>query len=447
LNIVIAGAGKVGYFLAKELMEENEVTLIDSNEKTIQNIDETLDVLSIYGDVENPHTYRNIQKDIDLFIAVTDSDEVNLLSSLIIDNIVHVKEKIVRLKNDFFMNEQIKSRLNITDVITPAKDVANTFNHLIDFPHANNIKTFDYTKALLLSIRIHDQFEPILASTYKKTLSDKIIIAGVERGNKFFISGDMTMLMPNDLVYFFTFPSQMDEIRVNICNKSIKQDIRNCIIYGANLLGIEIAKVLAKKGLNIKLIDRSFEGCKAANAILKNSVEVIKSNYNLDFFLENHAQNANIFIAATTNDEFNITKCMEANQKGIEKVIGIHNNRQYASLMRKLGIEVIRGEKMNAYYNILEKISSSQIVSQRAFCGGEGIIYLRKVFSGSKLIGEKLEISNKIYEKGNFSVQRDKKFFSYKNIETFKEGDIIICFSLSKNAKPITNWFKQNIDE
>jgi len=445
LNIVIAGAGKVGYFLAKELMEDNEVTLIDSNEKTIQNIDETLDVLSICGDVENPHTYRNIKEDIDLFIAVTDSDEVNLLSSLIIDNIVHVNEKIVRLKNDFFMSDKIKNKLGITDIITPAINVANTFNYLIDFPHANNIKTFDYTKALLLSIRTHDEFEPILLSTFKTEFKDKIIVAGIERGDKFFIPDEMAMLMPNDLIYFFTFPSQMKDIRVSICNKWNKQEIKNCIVYGANQLGIEISKVLANKGLNIKLIDKSLEGCKQANNILRNSVEVIKSNYNLDFILENHAKNANIFIAATTNDEFNITKCLEANQKGIEKVIGIHNNRQYASLMRKMSIEVIRGEKMNAYYTILEKIASSKIVSQRAFCGGEGMVYLRKIFSD--MVGKNLEISNKIYEKGSFFVQRDKKFISYKNIELFEEGDIIICFSLSQNAKSITDWFKQNIDE
>lgn len=445
MNIVIAGAGKVGYFLAKELMEENEVTLIDSNEKTIQNIDETLDVLSICGDVENPHTYRNIQDDIDLFIAVTDSDEVNLLSSLIIDNIVHVKEKIVRLKNDFFMSEKIKNKLNITEIITPIINVANTFKFLVDFPHANNIKTFDSTKAFLLSMRASDDIEPIMVSSFQKKLEDKSIIAGIERGNKFYIPDEMAMIMPNDLVYIFTFPSQMSDLRVTICNRLEKQEIKNCIIYGANQLGLEIAKVLIKKGLNIKIIDRTLEGCRNANAVLKNSAEIIKSNYNLDFLLENHAENANIFIAATTNDEFNITKCLEAKEKDIEKVIGIHNNRQYASLMRKLGIEVIRGEKMNAYYRVLEKISSSNIITQRAFCGGEGMVRLRKI--SSKLIGKKVEISSKVYEKGTFFVQRGKTFINYKNVEAFEENDIVISFSLSKDTKTITNWFRQKIDE
>ena len=425
-------------------MDENRVTLIDSNQKTIQNIDETLDVLSICGDVEDPYTYRNIKDDIELFIAVTDSDEVNLLSSLIIDNIVQVKEKIVRLKNDFFMSEKIKKKLGITDIITPFINVANTFNYLVDFPYANNIKTFDCTKSLLLCVRAHEDLKPVFLKSLKDEFSDKIIVAGIERGDKFFMPKETTMVMPGDLMYIFTFTSQVKNIGSKICYEPDKQEIKNCIVYGTNQLGIEISEVLVKKGLNVKLIDKNMEGCKRANAILKNSVEVVKSNYNLDFILETHAQNTNIFIAATINDEFNITKCLEAKQKGIKKVIGIHNNRQYASLMRKLGIEVIRGEKMSAYYEILEKISSS-IVSKKAFCGGEGIVYVRKIFP--QMVGKKLEIRSNIYNKGSFFVQREKKFFNYSSIDEFKIEDIIVCFSLFEDSKLITSWFKQNLDE
>jgi len=443
MNIVIAGAGKVGYFLARELMEDNEVTLIDSNEQTIQNNENTLDVLNIYGDVENPYTYRNIQKDIDLFIAVTDSDEVNLLSSLIIDNIVNVKEKIVRLKNEFFMSEDIKTKLNITEMITPAANVARTFNHLIDFPHANNIKTFDYTKAVLISARVHEEFYPTTILSFLDKFENRLIIAGIERGDEFFIPHEEDLIQQNDLVYFFTFSSYMDKIRTNICNKDYKQSIKNCIIYGASQLGIEIAKTLLQKGINIKLIDLDIEKCKIANTILKDKVEVLKNSYNQDIYLENHAEDINIFIAATNNDEFNLTKCIEAKEKGIEKVIGIHNNNQHAKIMRKFGIEVIRGEKMNAFYSILEKITSSKIITHRAFCGGAGNVYLRKVFPNTSLIETKLPLNDKIYKLGIFYIQRDKKFFSYKSIEKFEENDTIIVFTADENSKQVINWLKQ----
>jgi trk system potassium uptake protein TrkA len=447
LNIVIAGAGKVGYFLAQELMVDNEVTIIDSKDVAIQNIEETLDVLCIHGDVEDPYTYRNIQKDIDLFVAVTDTDEVNLLSCLIIDNIVNVKEKIVRLKNNFFINDNIKKKLGISTMITPALNVAENFNYLVDFPHVNNVKIFDYTKALLLSIRAHEKFEPVMISTFISKFDNKIIIAGIERGNKFSIPGEFDMILPNDLIYFLTFPGVVNEIRENICNKLDKQAIKNCIIYGANQLGIEISKVLAKKGLNIKLIDKNIENCQHANTILKNSVEVVKSNYDLDAVVENSTNDINVFIAATTDDEFNIIKCIEAKQKGIEKVIGIYNNKQYAILMRKLEIEVIRGEKMNAYYTILEKINATSNIIQKAFCGGDGTVCLRRIFPDSKLINTKPPISAKANDKGRFYIIRDKKFYLYIDIEKIEEEDIIVAFMQKKDTSLVANWLKLQSSE
>jgi trk system potassium uptake protein TrkA len=446
MKIVIAGAGKVGYFLAKELMVDNEIIIIDSNERAILNINNTLDVLCINGNVEDPNTYKDIQDDIDLFIAVTDSDEVNLLSALIIDNIVHVKEKIVRLKNDFFVNEKIKRTLGIAKVITPAKEVAKAFVHLIDFPHINNIKTFDYTKALLLSIRACSTLEPIMISKLVSASQNKLLIAGIERKEKFFIPTELDLVLPDDLIYFFTFPEVLHDIRIDICGEWKSQTINTSIIYGANSLGIEIAKVLYDKGVKIKVVDKDFHACRTANNILQDKVEVLKNHYNLDLVLDKYGENTDLFIAATTNDEFNITKCLEAKQQKIKKIIGIHNNKQYASIMRSLGIEVIRGEKMNAYYSILECISSSKIILQKAFCGGKASISLRKIHHNSVLLGQEMNIPEKIYEKGRFYIQRQNTFLPFKDVESLQEGDIIITINLENEEKELALWLRQGID-
>jgi trk system potassium uptake protein len=443
MNIVIAGAGQVGYSLAKALMEENEVTIIDSREAAIEEIDASLDVLSIYGNVEDSFTYRNIQKDIDLFIAVTNSDEVNLLSCLIIDNIVNVKEKIVRLRNDLFFNENIKNKLGISTMIAPAQDVAEHFNYLADFPHINNVKTFDFTKAFLLSVRAYKEFESALIATFINKFDNKIIVAGIERDEKFFIPGESDIFMPNDLIYFLAFPSAINSLKEIFSDISDKQDVKNCIVYGANQVGIEVSRVLANKNLNVKLIDKNLKNCQNANSILKNSVEVIKSSFDMDSAIENSFASINVFIASTMDDEFNIIKCIEAKQKGIKKVIGINNSAKYSTLMRKLGIEVIRGEKMSAYYSILENMNAFKIITQKTFCGEEGTIYLREIKQDSKLLNAKLSINSKIIDKGNFYVQRDKKFILYKNIETLLQDDILIVFAQKKDSKLISNWLKQ----
>lgn len=111
--------------------------------------------------------------------------------------------------------------------------------------------------------------------------------------------------------------------------------------------------------------------------------------------------------------------------------------------MRKLGIEVIRGEKMSAYYSILENMNAFKIITQKTFCGEEGTIYLREIKQDSKLLNAKLSINSKIIDKGNFYVQRDKKFILYKNIETLLQDDILIVFAQKKDSKLISNWLKQ----
>ena len=448
MNIVIAGAGKVGFFLARELMEDNEITIIDRNESTIRNLEDSLDVLAIHGDVEDPKIYTQIQKNIDLFVAVTNSDEVNILSSLIIDNIVEVKDKIVRLRNDFFINDNIKSKLGISTMITPAVDVAKNFDYLVDFPHITNIKTFEQTQALLLSIRAHSNFEEISIYDFIHRHNSKIVVAGVERGGNFVVPDDSQMLRANDVIYFLVFPEVINSIREKVCNKVDKQAIKNCVVFGANQLGTEISKVLAKKGLNIKLVDKTLKNCQNANSILKNSVEVIKSNYNnLDAAIENFSSQIDVFVAATTDDEFNIIKCIEAKQKGVDKVIGMYNNNQYATLMRKLGIEVIRGEKMNAYFTILEHINSTKLVSEKAYCNGAGTVCMRKIYPNSKLINTKPFVDRKLDKKGSFYILRDEKFILYKDVAAIHEDDTIIAFMKKNDSKFISNWLKQNESE
>jgi len=113
MEIIIAGAGKVGYHLAKTLSIYHNITIIDKNSEAISKIQDDLDVLAIHGNIENPQVYFNCSKKIDYFIAVTNMDETNIISALIIDDIIEVEKKIIRLKNSFFLKSSIFEKLNI----------------------------------------------------------------------------------------------------------------------------------------------------------------------------------------------------------------------------------------------------------------------------------------------------------------------------------------------
>lgn len=446
MQVIIAGAGKVGYNIAKHLMHNNSVTVIDQNEYAIQNIHENLDVLGICGNIENPHTYLGINPQIDLFIAVTDSDEVNLLSSLIIDNIATVKRKIIRLKNNFFASEQVKGKLNINETIVPSFEAAQPFKYLIDFPHAHNAKAFAYTKALLVSIRLKDDFTPRMISTFIGELNGELAVAGMERRKEFFVPKPVETMLPNDLVYFFAFPTAILSLRSLVCGETNEPSspIKNCVIFGADSLGVEIAKVLLKKGIDVQIMDKNIELCRKANIELKNKATVLKTTYDADHIVNKTRFDTDMFIAATKNDEYNITKCIEAKQKGIKKIIGINNDIAYSSLMRNLNIEVVRGEKINAYYSILERIQSNSNFIQKKFCGGEGAVLMRKIDAVSSLIGEKLPLPDKVDDRGHFIIIRDNDIYEYRLIPTFEKDDVIVAFTKESDYEIVAKWLQQN---
>jgi len=443
MQVIIAGAGKVGYNIAKHLMVNNSVTVIDQNEYAIQNIQENLDVMGICGNIENPHTYFGINPNVDLFIAVTDSDEVNLLSSLIIDNIATVKRKIIRLKNTFFANDLIKTKLNISDTIVPSIEAAQPFKYLVDFSHAHNAKAFTYTKALLISIRLKDDFTPRMITTFIGEISGEVAVAGIERAKKFFVPKTDETMLPKDLVYFFAFPSAINSLRSTVCEvNEVTQPIKNCVIFGADSLGVEIAKVLLKKGIDVQIMDKNIELCRKANIELKNKATVLKTNYDADHIVNKTRFDTDMFIAATKNDEYNITKCIEAKQKGIKKIIGINNDIAYSSLMRNLNIEVVRGEKINAYYSILERIESTSTFVQKKFCGGEGAVLLRKIDATSSLLGSKPSLPDKVSERGHFIVVRDNDIFELKRIDTYEKEDVLIAFTKESDFDIVSKWLQ-----
>ncbi len=444
MQVIIAGAGRVGYNIAKHLMHNNSVTVIDQNEYAIQNIQENLDVLGICGNIENPHTYLGINQQVDLFIAVTDSDEVNLLSSLIIDNIATVKRKIIRLKNTFFASDQVKAKLNINETIVPSFEAAQPFKYLVDFSHAHNAKSFNDTKALLISIRLKEDFTPRMISTFIGEISGEVAVAGIERKKEFFVPKPVETILPGDLIYFFAFPNAILSLRTTVCEfNEPSTPIKNCVIFGADSLGVEIAKVLLKKGIDVQIMDKNIELCRKANIELKNKATVLKTTYDADH-INTTRFDTDMFIAATKNDEYNITKCIEAKQKGIKKIIGINNDIAYSSLMRNLNIEVVRGEKINAYYSILERIQSNNIFTQKKFCGGEGAILLRKIDSNSPLLGEKLPLPDKVDDKGHFIVLRDNDIYEYRLINEFQRDDVIVAFTKELDFDLVAKWLQQN---
>lgn len=390
MDIIIAGAGKVGFELARALSSAHNVTVIDKNAEALDRLHELIDIFPVVGDIENPVTYRALlDTRADIFIAVTDSDEANLLSTLIADDSIAIKKKLIRLRNSYFAKGSIIESLGVSEPVFPFALSAETIRLLLRYPEANNVKKFTGSTLKLISIRVDNpdyEEEPI--SSFE---NEKVKIVGVERNKEFLLPSGNESIRHNDLLYFVGEGEVVERLYSRLDLK-MPLKIRDAVVFGARHLGLEIARVLIEEGVNVKVVEKDLELCKRASEILQENALVINSHYDeAILYEEERLANADMVITTGSQDEENIVRSLQAKEQGIPKVVAINNEQKYYDLIHKLGIIAARGPRTSAHYAILEKIASMSVITERRYCGGNGIALSRKIYPNSPLIGKKIK--------------------------------------------------------
>ena len=342
MDILIAGAGTVGFNLARTLSVGHNVIVIDRNVEALERLQESLDILTIRGDIEDPSTYKKIiDKNIDLFIAVTDTDEANIISIIIANDTIKIKRKFIRLKNKFFAKTSIKEKIGIDKTIFPLRITSQTIGTLIQYPKSNNVKSFKYTDFKLISVRVSNNVKPFTPNY------ENVAIVGVERGKFFYIPKKNETIYPNDLVYLFGTDEDVRKI-LSILDTDTPTKIQRCVVYGASALGIAIATILIENDIEVKIIEKDIKLCELAEEKLGGVATVINSIYSSKTLYEEEGlSHADMIIVATANDEYNIVKSMELKEHGANKVVAINNEIEYYNLMHSLGVTIQHNKNCN----------------------------------------------------------------------------------------------------
>lgn len=437
-DIIIVGTGTVGYSLAQTLSPKHNVIVIDKNTEVLNKLQESIDVLGVSKDAKDPDAYRYLNnKEFDVFIAVTDSDEVNILSALISDDIITSKKKIMRLNNKYFAKSSIAQKLSIDHTIFPLVSTAESIETLLEFSKANNVKSFFDTSLKLVSICVKDS--NMVGSTLSSFLNFGVMVVGVER-NKEFLILDMDEVLENgDLVYFFGEAQNVKSLCLDV-NDDIVKKVKKLTIFGAGDLSVEIANRLIEHNIQIKLIDNDKNKCKHASEVLQDKASVINCEYNeQSVFEDEQVHLSDMVIAAGEDDEKNIIKCLKAKEYDISQVIAINNDTKYYDLMNSMDIVAVRGPKLNAYYSIMDMINSSDLISQKHYSIGRAISFSRQVVEGSLLIEKTIEpISTKA---NSISlIVRGEEILPFVDEMKIEYGDIVMIFTTIEEEKKVREW-------
>ncbi len=370
MKIIIAGAGEVGFHLAKLLSyESQDITLIDCNKDSLSYADTHLDIRVLRGDATSISVLKDAQVEkSDLVIGVTASETTNITLCMLAKQL-GCKRTIARISNaEFIRNkESIKfSDLGIDELISPEALAATEIQLLLNQSAFNN--TYEFEEGLLIMVGVSlPKSAPFVGKSVKEAAKvfpelHFMPIAIQRMGTQYTIvpRGD-TVFKENDQVYFITSREGLDEL-YKLTGKE-KKEIKSVMILGGSKVGFKTARDLCKKKFNVKLIEKNKEKAFDLADELPSALIINGDGRNVELLEEENLEAMDAFVAVTGNSETNIMSCLVAKSKNVKKTIALVENMDYFQLSHSIGIDTLLNKKLLAANNIFRHSRKGEIVA------------------------------------------------------------------------------------
>jgi trk system potassium uptake protein len=366
MNIIILGAGQVGSALAQFLARENNnITIVDTNIQRLQKLQDHIDVRTVVGHAAYPSILEQAgAEDADMLIAVTPSDEVNLLACQIAKILFKVPDKIARIRRseyithpELFDVDLSADAMAINTIISPEVLVTRYIEQLIRYPGSLQVLDFADGKLRLVGLRVRSN-GPMLGQTIrdvtaKLSQQQEIRIVAIYRNNAAIAPNGDTMFIEGDEVFFL---AQADAI-ISVMRKLQRQDLpyRKIFIAGGGNVGLRLAKSL-EKDFQVKLLEHNLSRCREIAEELSDAVVLHGDAMDRDLLLEESIDHTDLFIGVTNHDEANILSSMFAKQLGARKIMTLVNNSDYVNMIQDDKIDIAISADQITVSSLLAKV-------------------------------------------------------------------------------------------
>ena len=452
MNIIICGAGQVGYSIANQLSQQgHSITVIDKTSSDIQKINDNLDVKGIVGIATYPSVLELADaKNADMIIAVTRNDETNMIVCQIAHSLFNVSRKIARIRSKEFLNPSYsnlfsKSHLPIDIIISPEYEVAKSLLRKIEAPGAIESFPFADDKVRLIEINIDDKCP--LADTQLQKLTESFSdlnanVLGVQREDKFLILKKKDTLIINDKAFILTDSKQVDRT-MSVFGKDEKISDK-ILIIGAGNIGLDLAKSLEDLPSNprIKIIEKNEERAQYVANELNEAMVIKGDGLDENILKEVNIEEIDTVLCITDDDEVNLMSALLCKKKGIKRVIAIANSHNYSLLQSSLKIDDIVDPRMTTVSNILKHVHKGKIESVFTLDDGEFEIIEAKVLENSELVNKTLDSATIPDGIRIGLIVRDKKVLVPSKKFEFKLNDNVILLSSRKQLKKVEQLFR-----
>ena len=459
MNIIICGAGRVGFTIAKILSEQgHSITIIDQSSEDIQKIDDLLDVKSIVGKGTYPSILEKANaSEADMIIAVTRNDEINMLICQIAFSIFNVQKKIARIRSQDYLNPKFtrvynKENLPIDVIISPEIEIAKSIQRKLEAPGALDNVPFADNTIRLLEILINDKCPIInikLNDLTKKFPKLDSNIMGVVRDDKFIILKKTDKIIKGDKAYVVINASQMKETLVAFGhNEKISNKI---LIIGGGNIGFNLAKNLEESfdSARVKIIEKNKERAEFIASELNNTIVINGDALDEEVLMEANLEEVQTVLALTNDDEDNLMVSVlvekftnDKNDINEKRTMALINKPNYALLQSSLKIDDFIDPRMNTVSSILKHVHKGTVENAYSILNGEYEVIEAEIIESSELVNKELKNANLPDEIRIGAVLREKEVIIPRSNFIFKKEDTIVLLAKKDFLHVVENMFR-----
>lgn len=444
MKIIILGAGQVGASVAHNLASEfNDITVVDQDPRLLRELQDRLDIGTVNGHAAHPDVLLQAgAEDADMVIAVTNSDEVNMVACQVAYTLFHTPTKIARVRAaEYLEHSRLFSQeaLPIDVLISPEELVTEYVEHLIEHPGALQVLDFAGGRVQLVAVRAYHGGPLVghqLRSLGEHMPGIEVRVAAIfRRGRPIIPEGD-TVIEVDDEVFFVAAREHIREVMAEL--REVDKPVRRVILAGGGNIGLRLAQALEDR-CQVKLIERDPERARMLSERLDRAIVLLGDAADEELLLEENIENTDVFCALTNDEEANILSGMLAKRLGARRVMSLINRAAYVDLVQNDVIDIALSPQQATIGSLLAHVRRGDVVAVHSLRRGAAEA-IEAVAHGdartSKVVGRRIEEIELPPGTTIGAIVRGDQVIAAHHDTVIETGDHVILFLADKSRIP-----------
>lgn len=441
MKIVIVGAGEVGFHIASRLSLENkDVMVVDTSDEALKRVSENLDVQVVKGSGSSPEVLIDAGvKKADILLAVTDSDETNLVACLTCDILSPATKKLARIRlgdYDAYHEHFRDSAPHIDTIINPEIEVVKSIYRLMRVPGAVDVGEFEGGRVKIVGMRLEagSLLDGLQLSDFSSRLGGvRPLIAAIVRKGQLIVPHGNDILQAGDLVYFISEATKLNDV-LRFFNRRMKP-VNRVLIVGGGLIGKRLADLLESKNIHTKIVERDPGRCRYLAERMNRAVVLCGDGSDQGLLLEENIKDMDFVVSLTDDEETNILVSLLARSVGAGNTITKISRFSYMPLMASIGVEQVVSPRLSAINSILQHIRKGKVLSAMSVHGEQAEVIEAVALQTSELVDSPLRKVS--FPKGALliCIIRDDEVIIPSGESVIKPDDRVIIFA-TRGAVP-----------